>query len=256
MARKTRSEMMGLIAPGKAFGRVFNLHNQALPRMNRQGTSGFTIEFLGPGQQGKLDEYLADGVVAVRGAAIEAVVSSTDAIKQRVRQFMDARFSGSAMHGNNHRRVANAAAQSIYYDDLEASGGVAGLVYSKFGVGKGTSFVDYLLLHLRGGTIAAKGGGYLFIRNLKVVEANFKGANVGSFGSFRIELIPAKDGATFYLVKRWKAGGQSQLLATMKKSITVKPSLQGLDTILQSGGAVLDSNFNAAWARRKAEAGL
>lgn len=257
MARVSRNQLLraGMIAP-KARGRMFNAHNQGVERANYQGPrgSGFTIEFLGARAEKELALGLEGGAIALRGAAIEAVVYSVDEIKQRLRTFLDSRFPGSAMHGNAHRRVSNAAVQSVYFDDRAETGGITGLIYSKFGARRGGTFIDYLLLHLRGGTITAKGGGHMMIANEEAVGPAWKGANAGSFGAFRIELVPMKGGRGFYLVRRWKGSERSDLLATLIKSLRIEPSLAGLEAILASSGAVLESNFDAAWARREAEA--
>src|SRR5438105_484213 len=84
------------------------------------GISGFRVEVEREGP-GPLEQMIDQGV-AVRGASVEAVTKTTEAIKQRIRDYIDAHFTGSRLVKNNRRRVSNAAAQSVYYDELESKG--------------------------------------------------------------------------------------------------------------------------------------
>lgn len=248
----------GMIAGG-GFGRTaFNLHNQGVLRAEYQGPkgAGFTVEFLGEKARMRLDESLARGVVLIRESAGEAQVESTDTIKQRMRSFIDGQFTGSAMHGNNHRRVSNAAAQSVYFNVHQGEPALTSLIYSKFGVGKGNTFVDYLLLHLRGGTLTPKAGKYIMVPNEAVVGPNFKGANVGSFSGFDVAMAQSKDRQKLFLIRRPKGGGRGVLLATLTKSLRIEPSLAGLDAILAGRPALFLSNYDAVFSRKKSEAGL
>ena len=113
------------------------------PRGWRAVGSGFQISF--EKVDTKFDrlnpfERLRQDAVEIRGASIDAVVETTDTIKNRIRAYINAHFTGSEWHSNNNRRVANASAQSKIYDELDSKGQYAGLVYSKFGVGGPAGF--------------------------------------------------------------------------------------------------------------------
>jgi hypothetical protein len=246
----------GMISGGKFPQSAFNLHNQAPVRANYQGLarSGFTVELLSERARIRLDEALGRGVILIRESAGEAQVSSTDTIKQRMRKFIDGKFTGSEMHGNNHRRVANASAQSVYFNVHRGEPALTSLIYSKFGVGKGDTFVDYLMLHLRGGTLRPKTGKYMMIPNTEVVGDNFKGMNVGSFGGFDVAMAQSKDREKLFLIKRPKGGkGHGVLLATLVKSLRVKPALGGLNAILAGRDAEFLSDYDAVFSRKKLE---
>lgn len=249
----------GMISSGRFPRSAFNLHNQGTLRANYAGPrgAGFTVEFLGEKARQQLDDALGRGVVLIRESAGEAQVESTDTIKQRMRSFIDARFTGSEMHGNNHRRVANAAAQSVYYNVHQGDPALTSLIYSKFGVTQGGTFIDYLLIHLRGAVLTPKTGKYLMIPNEPVVGKYFKGANIGSFGAFDITMAQSKDRQKLFLLRRDKgANGRSVLLATLVKSLRVEPDLAGLDAILAGRPAEFLSDYDAVFSRKKSEAGL
>lgn len=256
MGSQTKS---GMVAKAWFPRAAFNLHNQGLPRAEYQGSerTGFTVEFLGEKARRELDAALGRGVVAIRAATIEALVAETDQTKQLLRSYLDTVFRGSALHGNNHRRVSNAAAQSIYYNDVAAQGQVASLIYSKFGKGKGpTSFVDFLLLHIRGGSITAKSGGWMKIPNRAEPGSEFgQTGNFGISGS-SIFTVPAKDDPNkLFLLRSSKSTGATKLLATLVKSIKVPARAAGVGAILAQRGARFESNFNAVFVREKAKAG-
>lgn len=254
-AQIRRGGMLGRAGGGRT---AFNLHNQARPRANGGGGggAGFTVEFLGEKARQRLDEALGASVIVIAQSSGEALVEETDQTKQMVRSYIDGVFAGSAMHANNHRRVSNAAAQSVYYDDHQGEPALASLIYSKFGSGKHRSFVDYLLLHMRGGTIRPKGGKYLMLANTPVVGDNFKGANIGSFASGDVAMAQSKNRDKLFLIRRPKGGGRGVLLATLLKSLTFAPDLPGVDGILAGRGARFESNFDAVFSRKKSEAGL
>lgn len=260
MGSQTKS---GMIAKAWFPRAAFNLHNQGLPRAEYQGSerTGFTVEFLDQKARRALDEALGRGVVAIRAATIEALVAETDETKQLLRSYLDTVFRGSAMHANNHRRVSNAAAQSIYYNDVAEQGQVASLIYSKFGKGKGpSSFVDYLLLHIRGGTVTAKSGGWLRIAGRdRFAGTPDAGArwNLGTFADSSIFTVQAKDDPNkLFLLRSFKGSGKTILLETLVKSIKVPARAAGVGAILAQRGARFESNFNAVFVREKAKAGV
>jgi len=159
-------------AKGGTLGWAFNVHNQNTIRARYQGSgrgSGFYVEFLRDKAAIKLEHDLDDGAFQIIDASLAALITTTDDAKQKIRTYLDGVFLGSAMHGNMHRRVSNAGAQSIYYNDFEAKGQFTGLIYSKWGRGRGpANFVDFLLLHVRGGTVRPRDGGWLRIPGLGV----------------------------------------------------------------------------------------
>lgn len=236
---------------------LLNFHNQGVMRAEFSSTTGrgFTVEFLGFKTQRKLEQALEDGVLRIVESSITAVIVTTDEVKQKLRSYLDAHFTGSAMHGNAHRRVSNAMVQSVYYPDVNGQAGFASLIYSKLGKGKGpSSFVDFLLLHMRGGTIAPKQGEWLQIRNRQNDPGRL--AKVGNYGSSNVFFVPSKDGQKLFLLRKIKGGNSTTLLATMVKSVKVPASLPELDTIAAQRAVLFERNFDAAWARSaKAEAG-
>ncbi len=258
--RPRRGGMIGTSASAGSSA-LMNFHNQGVARAEYTGPrgSGFTVEFLGVKAARDLTDSLEQGALAIRGSSIAAVVSSTDELKQMMRSFLDAHFTGSDMHGNNHRRVSNAAVQSVYYDEVTEKGQFAALIYSKFGFRGPTGFVDFLLLHMRGGTVRPTKGQWLRIAN---PDEPSSFAQAGSYGmsNSQIFFVPSKDGKKLFQLRRYNAGGfnkkagQTRLLATLLKSLTFAPSLQGLEAIMAQRGALFERHFDAEWARRKQEA--
>jgi hypothetical protein len=211
---------------------------------------GFRVEFEreGPGPY----DAMRDQGVAVRGASVEAVVKTTNSIKERIRDYLDAHFAGSRLTRNNRRRVSNAAAQSVFYDELETKGQYAGLIYSKFGKGHGPAgFVDFLLTHMRGGSIAPSRGNWLFIPNRAVPDARL--ARTGSFAGAgsSVYFVPSKDGQELFMF-RSSGGAQGrtrQLLATLVKEVTLPPSLDGIREIAAQRPTLFEGYFAAALER-------
>lgn len=235
---------------------LMNLHNQGVVRAEFQGSNrrGFTVEFLGGKAQRQVEAALEDGVLRIVESSITAVVATTDDVKQKLRSYLDSHFTGSAMHGNAHRRISNALVQSAYYDNVKGKPGFSSLIYSKLGRGKGpASFVDFLLLHMRGGTIAPKQGEWMPIINRETNPGGL--AKVGNFGSSSVFFVPSKDGQKLFLLRKIKGGGSTTLLATLVKSIQVPASLSGIDAIAAQRGAIFERNFDAAWARSESMAG-
>ena len=216
---------------------------------------GFALAF--QRRTGKQDrllyEQLKEDAVAIRGASIEAVTETTNEVKQRIRAYINAHFTGSAFTSNNNRRVANASAQSKFYDDVDAKGQYAGLVYSKFGGGHGPGgFVDYLLLHVRGGTLRPQSGNWLRIPNAREFGPQVR--QTGFFATTQASVFFAKsdDGRKLYLLRRLGRSGRSrgdqkvQLLATLVRSLAFRARLSGIDEIARSRGDLFEGNFAAA----------
>ncbi|UZW55553.1 hypothetical protein NUH86_01740 [Sphingobium sp. JS3065] len=210
---------------------------------------GFGIEIAGEAAEKESRDILAQDAIVIKGAAVDAVEHTTNSVKTKIRNFIDQHFRGSEMHGNNHRRVSNAAAQSKFYNDLSTQGQYTGLVYSKWGRGKGPgSFIDFLVLHIQGGTLEARDGGKLKIPNRKAPGSLM--GQVGDFGSSRIFIRKGEDGKSF-LMRAFKngaggqRGGRVVLLATLVDELRFPASLRGIETILAAAGPELENNFLA-----------
>ncbi|MEV5021416.1 hypothetical protein MRBLMA1_001238 [Sphingobium sp. LMA1-1-1.1] len=209
---------------------------------------GFGIEIAGEAAEKESREILAQDAISIKGAAVDAVEHTTNSVKIKIRTYIDQHFGGSEMHGNNHRRVSNAAAQSKFYNDLSTRGQYTGLVYSKWGRGKGPgSFIDFLVLHIKGGTLAARDGGKLKIPNRR--EPGALMGQVGNFGDSRIFIRKSAEPGKSFLMRAFKKsggakrGGRVVLLATLVDSLRFPASLRGIDTILVAAGPELENNF-------------
>lgn len=191
--------------------------------------------------------------IAVRDAAIGAVVETVNEVQRRIRSYIDAHFTGSMLTSNNHRRVGNAVAQRKFYDEVAEKGQFAGLNYSKWGSDKGGKFVDFLLLHMRGGTIRPGPG-----------EDWLRLANPGAGGTARIAAQTGRHAAgseiffveapggqkLFQLRRRGRGKGAStELLATLVKSVTIPASATGVDDIAEQRPALFQQHFDALLAR-------
>jgi len=232
---------------------LWNFHNQGATRADYSGPrgSGFTVEFHGARAAKDLGVALEQGALAIRASSIGAIVSSTDELKQKMRAFLDSHFTGSAMHGNNHRRVSNAAVQSIYYDDVAEKGQFASLIYSKFGFRGSGGFVDFLLLHIRGGTIRP-GPGEDWLRIPNRAEGGAIAVQSGSYEMSGSDIFFArsKNGQKLFQLRRYGRTGQTRLLATLVKSLAIAPSLQGLEAIMATRGAIFERHFDVEWNAR------
>lgn len=259
MARAPRTS--GMIPKNTRTTRYMNFHNQALARADYQGVrgQGFAIEFLGTKAAAEMNAALVQGSVAIRSSSIEAAVTSTDELKQKMRSFLDAHFTGSEMHGNQHRRVSNASVQSVTFDDVAEKGQFTSLIYSKFGYRGAGGFVDFLLLHMRGGTVKPKGGDWIRLDRRGKGQI---GQQSGFFPMSRRDtfFVEAEDGKKLFQLRRKRgakpgAANGTELLATLVKSLTFKPSLQGLETIMGQRGAIFERHFDALLGQRLSEGG-
>lgn len=221
-------------------GRKLTSHERGFGR-------GFGIEIAGEAASQEGRAILEQDAIVIKGAAVDAVEHTTNSVKTKIRNYIDQHFRGSKKHGNNHRRVSNAAAQSKFYNDLSTQSQYTGLVYSKWGRGKGPgSFIDFLVLHIKGGVLQASGGGKLKIPNRKAPGSLM--GQVGNFGDSRIFIRKGKDGKSF-LMRAFKnsagskRGGKVVLLATLVDELRFPASLRGIDTILAAAGPELENNF-------------
>lgn len=220
---------------------------------------GFRVEFERSGP-GPLEQMEAEGVV-VRGASVEAVVKTTNTVKERIRDFVDAHFSGSGFTRNGRRRAANASAQSRFYDELEAKGQYAGLVYSKFGKRDAGGFVDFLLLHMRGGSVTARGGGWLKIISPEARQRGDLFASSGSFPTAGSDVFfrPAKNGTELLMFRKYRGAsaraGTLQLIATLVKAVVIPATLGGIDEIARERPELFEGYFAEALARMRQQQG-
>lgn len=216
---------------------------------------GLGLELTGDAAGKQLRHLLEQDSVAIAGASVDAVVETTNEIKEQIRAYIDAHFTGSQIHGNNHRRVANASAQSIFYDDREEKGQYTGLIYSKFGRGKGPgSFVDFLLLHMRGGVVRPRDGDWIRIPNKAAVGYGFIGGQTGNYrmSGSSIFFSKSKDGQKMFLLRSRGKGRQrrTELLATLVRFLAYPARLSGIDAIAASREVVFLGRFAQALDRR------
>lgn len=214
--------------------------------------SGFRVQFERP-DPGPLDILARDAVV-VRGASIDAVYETTEQTKEAIRDYIDAHFGNSEFHGNGRRRVSNASAQSTYYNEIDEKGQYAGLVYSKFGYRGAGGFVDFLLLHVRGGTIRPKRGNWLKLRADGVGFTGqtgfFSGSQADNF--FR----ESSDGQKLYQFRRFRKRDRNnpdsiKLLATLVRKVEIPARLSGIDLIAARRGELFERNFLQALQARE-----
>ncbi len=105
---------------------------------------------LGLALQGRLREFLEEEVRETSQAVRVGVKDSTEAVKLGARDEIAQRLSSGQRKGGSNRRVANAIRSRLFDDGPFDQ---AGIVYSKFGRGRGASFVDYLAPHVLGAEI-------------------------------------------------------------------------------------------------------
>jgi hypothetical protein len=222
---------------------------------------GFRIEFERP-SPGPY-ELLRDNGVAIRGASVEAVHKTTEEVKLRIRAYIDAHFTNSAWTRNSHRRVANASAQSVYYDEVEGKGQYAGLVYSKFGKRDSRGFVDFLLLHVRGGTVKPVDGNWLRIVNPRAGGTAGVAAQSGKFALSQSDIffVRSSDGKKLFQLRRYnkqrRADGsvRTELLVTLLPQVSFPARLTGVDEIARQRPELFEGYFAEALNLRRAQQG-
>lgn len=226
----------------------------------------FRVEFDRQLTEASIKDLLANDYIAVRGASIEAVVDTTNEVKERLRDYLDSYFTRSEVIGGGggrkaRRRASFASTQSKFYNDIAEKGQYTGLIYSKFGRGKGPgNFVDFLMLHLRGGSVRPRRGDWIKIRNTAVTGGLREGGQVGDypFSNSRIFFKKAPGGRKMYLLRetfgfgrgRRKEDRKVELLATLVKGLTFAPRLTGLDVIAASRIDLFNGKFRAALEAR------
>jgi len=217
---------------------------------------GFKVAFQRP-DPGPRDMLELDAI-AIRSASVESVVLTTREVKEAIRDFVDAAFTNSEWHGNGRRRAANASAQEMFYDDIEARGQYAGLVYSKFGKRDKGGFIDYLLIHMRGATIRPRDGEWLRIRNKRAGQSHTLVAQTGHyhFSGSDIFFAKSKDGKKLFQMRRYRKGslsarkGSVELLATLVKSVKIPARLSGVEAIARRRPELFEGHFAEALKAR------
>lgn len=109
--------------------------------------------------QGNLQADMRRDAKRLRTATGKAVRAITREAQLEARQVINQKFRGSARVAGGNRRVANAVRSKIYDDN----GQTTGLIYSKFGRGRGAGFVDYLLPYVEGATLRPKKKQWLYV---------------------------------------------------------------------------------------------
>lgn len=234
----------GLASPG--FGEGFG----------QGGGRGFGVVFDAFRSEKYTREMLEEDAVLVSGASVEAVVATTNEVKELIRAYLDANFTGSSFIGGSNgrtsrRRVSFAASQSRFYDDREERGQYTGLIYSKFGRGNGpASFVDFLLLHVRGGTITPTNGEW--IRLGADGATGFGQVGKYKFSGSQIFFAKSKDGQKLFLLRKKGKGknAATELIATLVKKIVVPATLSGIDAIAARREDLFYGHFAEALEQR------
>lgn len=169
--------------------------------------------------QGNLRRRQAEDARVVAQGVPAATRAVTRRAQLAARAVINARFSGSERVRGGSRRVANAVRSRVYED----RGGqqATGLVYSKFGRGRGDGFVDYLLPHVTGAVIRPRRSKWLYIpvqrgrasRRRRVSERLDK----------NVAFIPAEGGRKLYLVRQTKT--RSTLIAVLVRRVRIDAGL-------------------------------
>lgn len=215
------------------------------------GGRAFRVEFerSSPGPYAQM----RDLGVAVRGASVEAIHRTTVEIKERIRDYIDAHFTGSEVHSNNRRRVSNASAQDTFYDEVDSKGQYAGLVYSKFGKRDAGGFVDFLLLRMRGGVLTPRRKSWLRIANTERGGTAPSAAQAGFYPISQRDIffVESADGKKLFQLRRTRRGGsykgkradRTELLATLVKRLAFPATLTGIDEIARRRPDLFDGYF-------------
>lgn len=223
---------------------------------------GFNVQFDANRARADLRETIQGDAVAVVGASVDAVTQTTREVKEMIRSYIDAHFQGSEFIGGaggrkSRRRAAFAAAQNKFYNDIEAKGQFTGLIYSKLGRGRGPGgFVDYLLLHMRGGIVKPRDGDWIKIPNEGA--SGLIGGQVGEYpqSDSRIFFRPSRDRKKLFLLRAFGSGasparrGSVELLATLVKQLDYPARMTGIETIAGKRVSIFYGHFDAALAQR------
>lgn len=157
--------------------------------------------------QGSLQQHMKAEAAIVAQASRRGTKATTEEVKAAIRRRVAAALSGGRRGG----KVANSIRSRVYHD---GPGKDAGLVWSKFGRGRGAQFVDYLLPHVGGALVKAKSGKFLFIPQVSRREAK------RARNSRRVAFIPWKGG--LLMVRHQGRQGGFKVLAVLVRQVRMK----------------------------------
>lgn len=106
--------------------------------------------------QGNLQQHMREEAGAVERSSRVGTKVTTEEIKLIIRRRVAQALTG----GRRGKNIANAIRSQVYHD---GPGRDAGLIWNKFGRGRGADFVDYLVPHVKGALIEAVPGKWLLI---------------------------------------------------------------------------------------------
>ena len=147
------------------------------------------------------DSYVRQG--RRRQAAVRAAVAKeTRATQLEIRTRVSRAFAGSKLRGaQGARRVANAVRSKVFDNGRR---GAAGLIFSKFGRGRGRSFIDYVAPRLFGAVVRPKKGRFLLVpvatKGRSQRATRRRGKQLAEQG--KLDMVPIKGGRRFLLVHR------------------------------------------------------
>lgn len=217
--------------------------------------SGFAVDMLNPKEIRAFEAALDGGAVAVQAASLTAARATGAQLKERLRSFFDGVFQGSDPTRNNHRRATNAMVQSKEFDEVASKGQFTYFIYSKFGRGSGPDgFIDYLLLHLQGGTLEPDAKEWFRLRvspdSRQLGRAGYIQTGYYPAAGTRVFFKPSDDGQELFLLRENIKTGRTQLLDVLLKTVTIAPRLAGLQPLLDSAGAEFERNVDIAWQQQ------
>lgn len=173
-------------------------------------------------QRGNLDEFIEKEIAAFEKGVFAGVQAATIDLKGKIRKQVAAALT----------RKASFAIQSRMYDDVKVGGhmekGGASLLYSKLGRGRGKQFIDYLDLHVTGGTVRAKKSKWLYISLERGPKKRRKQRPVVAFDP-RLAFIPdpKEPKKKLYLVRTFKdKNKEPKILAVLIRVVRIPKRLE------------------------------
>lgn len=154
--------------------------------------------------QGDLSRFMQTEAAIVEKASRAGTKATTEEIKAVIRRRVAQALTG----GKRGKNVAKSIRSQIYHD---GPGKDAGLVWSRFGRGKGAQFVDYLLPHVKGALIKPRNSKFLLIPQ---TETRGKATKYK-----RVAFIPYKGGL---LMINPRKGNSFVVLAILVKQVRMK----------------------------------
>jgi len=178
---------------------------------------------------GNLEATLRADAERIAKARRNAIGKTTRSVQLAARDAVNRRFAGSGKVSGGGRRIGNAIRSKVY-DDGSFKG--AGLVFSKFGRGRGAGFVDYLLPYVEGATLQPTRGGWLYVpiekRGKRGPRARGYRVTAEDKG---VRLVKSSDGKRIYIVRQTRT--RSILVAVLVKRIRIARSLS-FDAVVRS----------------------